>query len=64
MTSPAPETIEREKDKLLFNNLIPRKKLAEMLGKSEVTLIRWEKYGKGPPVTQDRARCCLFRFEH
>jgi predicted DNA-binding transcriptional regulator AlpA len=36
----------------MLDKLIPRKRLAEMLGKSEVTLIRWERDGKGPPVTR------------
>jgi predicted DNA-binding transcriptional regulator AlpA len=36
----------------MLDKLIPRKRLAEMLGKSEITLVRWEKDGKGPPVTR------------
>jgi predicted DNA-binding transcriptional regulator AlpA len=60
MTKPAADTLERERSDPInpvaridmLDKLIPRKRLAEMLGKSEVTLIRWEKDGKGPPVTR------------
>ena len=33
-------------------NYVSRPQLAASLGKSELTLIRWEKDGKGPPVTR------------
>jgi predicted DNA-binding transcriptional regulator AlpA len=36
----------------ILKDYIARPKLAEDLGKSEKTLIRWELDGKGPPVTR------------
>jgi hypothetical protein len=35
-----------------LDDLIPRKTLAKEIDKSEATLIRWEKDGRGPPVTR------------
>jgi hypothetical protein len=36
----------------ILNDYIPRKDLATELDVAEGTLIRWEKDGKGPPVTR------------
>lgn len=36
----------------LLKNYIPRKVLADDIGHTEKTLIRWELDGKGPPVTR------------
>jgi predicted DNA-binding transcriptional regulator AlpA len=44
---PAMTTIE-----VMASYYVPRAELARKLGKSEGTLIRWEKDGKGPPVTR------------
>jgi hypothetical protein len=36
----------------ILEDYIPRKQLAADLRLAEATLIRWEKDGKGPPVTR------------
>lgn len=36
----------------LLKDYIPRETLAAQLGKTVKTLVRWEKDGKGPPVTR------------
>jgi predicted DNA-binding transcriptional regulator AlpA len=36
----------------ILDDYISRKQLAADLGYAEATLIRWEKDGKGPPVTR------------
>jgi hypothetical protein len=36
----------------LLKDYIPRPKMAEQIGKSEKTLVRWENDGIGPPVTR------------
>jgi hypothetical protein len=36
----------------ILDDYLPRKQLADDLGYREETLIRWEKDGKGPPVTR------------
>jgi hypothetical protein len=36
----------------ILNDYISRKNLADDLGVTEATLIRWEKDRKGPPVTR------------
>ncbi|OAF11849.1 hypothetical protein AYJ54_07950 [Bradyrhizobium centrolobii] len=36
----------------LLKDYAPRPQLAEQLGVSEKTLIRWELDGRGPPVTR------------
>jgi hypothetical protein len=36
----------------ILKDYVPREKLAEQIGKSVKTLVRWENDGKGPPVTR------------
>jgi predicted DNA-binding transcriptional regulator AlpA len=36
----------------ILNDYMPRKELAAKLDLAEATLIRWEKDGRGPPVTR------------
>jgi predicted site-specific integrase-resolvase len=45
----------------LLDDYLPRKNFAEELGIREETLIRWEKDGRGPPVSRFGRKVFYFK---